>query len=175
MSMTEEDKTELAKSLGEQLRAIQSQMDALGLTPPPVKTDVRKAAPDGGPQSDAHVWLPKVLTKTVLVVKLDDAKKPIAGSERRMNAEDFDPDVYRMVEDANKRARTGSNTPTRPPEKPRPQISDVHEDEIRIMTLEALKKLPEFASIPEPLKNSSDKTLVVDAIIAVRDAAGVAV
>jgi len=90
-SMTEQDREQLGIELRRQMKDLASKLDALGIGG--TRESGRKLAPDGGPQSNAHLFL-RAQMNEVLEVRYKRPGKPFAIIRKK----DFDPELHEKVE-----------------------------------------------------------------------------
>ena len=168
--LSETERAALAQELLEDMRKKSETLKQLGYFEPPAKEDLTKPAPDNGPRSSAHKYLPVTLLRTLKVQMLGPDHKPVEGSDRIINEEQFDSAKYVRVDTP----RPSAYTP--PPTAPlRPAVSVTPEQELLTMTVAELHKLPEMANVTQKARTSTNKTEVVQAILAVRARASGAV
>lgn len=159
--LSHSEKVAIAREIMIAQRDLQSKFEMLGIAPP--ADDKRKfhdPAPDGGPKSDAHRYLPKHFVDTVRV------RSKQTGTEVVINKDVYEqtPELFELVD---QEERVQTRLDEYPPE-PKVVVSDVPEDELRLCTMSILRALPEYNHVPDDVRESADKSKLVDAILEVR-------
>lgn len=155
--LTEEQKTELANDIRTQMRELDRKLEALGIPPelPPKGRNLKE--PDGGPVSTFR-------PNATLVPTVEVTMKNLPGNPRAIiNQSDFQADEHEKVEKP-KRPRGELETPSKPLVKP--QLGTQTRDQLLVLTVPALKELPEVKYIKGVVPENKQE--LVEAILAVR-------
>jgi len=171
-SLTTAQREQIQKDLLSMQSEIESKLKALGISKP---VDPVGKAPDGGPTSQAHAFLVPHLHNTFRVVRKneDGSDTECLVNERMFNSATMTrvEDLVRkprVVEPAPSHAPAPTPAPTPAPAKKPIVVSKMSREEMLVMTTVQLRGLPEVDHIDEI---PDRKTELVDAILAVREAA----
>ena len=124
----------------------------------------RRLAPDGGPLSQIMMKQPP--TKTLNVIRLEDEAQCV------INADDFDADLFDIIEKAKPKAVTRTDeveTEPAPTFDPR-RFGRQDREDLAVMTKESLTAMEEWkATTEEEQRVSTKKAQVIDLILDVRE------
>jgi hypothetical protein len=159
--LTQIQREQMQKDLLSMQADINSKLSALGISR---KANKDRRAPDGGPTSDAHTFMIPKINNTFRVVR----KNPDGSeSECLVNDSIFDSATMTKVEDLAKKPRVVSQ-PSAPKtvSKKVIKVSSLSREDMLVMTMARLEKLPEVEHIEDIPK---DKTDLIEAILDVRE------
>jgi hypothetical protein len=138
----------------------------LGYTSAPKKADPQAKAPDGGPVSNAHMYMKTTMLPTMEVYRLDEEGEPMKDvGPIVINRSSFDEDLHeKIVVEPRRRRRTKTAAPKQLPDDVR--LGSQSREQMLTMTMPLLRALPEAGLLAEVPNIKAD---LVEAILAVRE------